>query len=725
MLSNVDFTEKVHLTIDSSENIVNLMRTEFTHLDDWETAIDYKTPIKLKALKPLEGWGLSGWGYGLRLALDVVSDDTAGVMFEVITSIHNRKLDPREVFKKISSEAKLGGVSFSSKWEEYVNWELLGGYQGLSESEMAAEVRKQVTIPAASSLMGKPVITRLEEILMPLKGTVKEETTFENFLLCRDLWAKGTSGYIGSKMKIGSTKLDIAIAADNDKIKLIASQPFQNRPFIKSEPGKARPVVNSNMSCYLAMEYLWIHIEPKLRRVFSQNLSMFDGVDEKGKLWAQMAAESTKLNEIHVPLDYSRFDSTISRDIVIRTCELLLDIANLDDNWKKEFMFRFKNQTVEIPGYGVVLWNNSVLSGWRFTALIDSLVNWAILKSAGGIASGVGIKVQGDDVKISFTTISRAEEVVENINRLGFEINPGKVFCSRKRDEYLRMVSQDGKTKGYVIRALPKIVFNAPQENSSVSWGEKTRGVVDKWVRVISRGGNRVRSEYWMMRDLCGLTGESKKLLKDWLSTPATVGGAGYFPDGNNWITLKVEVESISDRVRGLDPAEFWRKKVKQQLEEKSKFYSFGEVRLVGSRGSWVQVEGKGRRENVPSLRISREKRFDPFVNAKLEMAINDKDWEEVRSLIDNKLLFDELMKEVPRWILVDILSGKMKWVHPPTLINNKEITATICKQASALVYDKFRRYHGVRSKDVLLGFQLGAEQWIRGVANGLTNILQ
>ncbi|QXJ19454.1 RNA-dependent RNA polymerase [Common carp toti-like virus 1] len=637
----------------------------------------------------------------------------------VCNFIKSRRLDPRLVFKKISSHAKLSGSSLSQNWKELVNWELLGGYQELSEAEMAEEVFKQVTIPAESSNNGYPVAKQLDKLLKPLHRTVKMETDFKTYLQMRDVWARGTSGFIGSDMRLGSTKTEIGVNASDEQVLKVSEQPIQNRPFIKPEPGKARPVVNSNMSCYLKMDYIWINIESVLRKAFGDKLTMFDSAEDKMKLWIDMAKDSMNWDTIKVPLDYSRFDSTIAKNLILRTLNLLLEMTDLSEEWKQDFLTDFNNQTVDIPGFGKVLWKNSVLSGWRFTALLDSLINLAILQASGALRSGMGVKVQGDDVKIAFTDIRHAEDVITNINDFGFEINPGKVFSSRKRDEYLRMVSEGDVTSGYLIRALPKIIFNSPQEDLGVEWDKKFSGLVDKWTRVESRGGNVNRCRYWMLRDLCGSSGWSKEEVKLWLHTPRTVGGAGIVPWGDKWMSLKYEGED-SPTYRGLDPAEMWKDEVTRR--QKGKFI-LTPVDTIQPLGNWVQFTPGTKGRRVP--RVNWKERNTPFQRQKFRIAVNHKEWDVAYSMVSNRDELELCKRELPRWLFMQVLDGTAKWVSMPTSIVNKEVGAVIAHFAEGMVYSKICKYKGIRGKDSLNRFKLGAEIWINGTLTQYMNILQ
>ncbi|ADP37187.1 RNA-dependent RNA polymerase [Piscine myocarditis virus AL V-708] len=715
--------------------------------EDWIKITTNTTKIKLKSLRPLDGWEHSGWGLGLRLALELVSEPTRETMSGVIRQIRIGKLDPTKVFKSISNQAKVSGCGLCREWKEYVNWELLGGYQMITAQQMGEEVAHQVTEKAKSEEAGSDRINRaLESILGPLRGTCTVPCSQREFLLCRDKWAKNTSGYIGLGQNLGRQKIDVALNSDIKALERMMEGEFENRPFIKSEPGKSRPVVNSNISCYLNLEYGWVTIKKTLKKYLGKRTTIFDDASQKVLLWQEMIIGADNHREIKVPLDYSRFDSTIGKTQIMKCVRLLLDMVRGNDNWKRSVTERFERQTVYIDGYGKLRWENSVLSGWRWTSIITSVINLAILKATGADASGVGIKVQGDDVKISFQTIREAERCVEEINALGYEINPGKVFASRKRDEYLRMVAEEGKMAGYVIRCLPKIVFTSPTEEVT-TWEERIRGTVSKWMRVLSRGGDREVAKYWMKRDLCGLSGENSELIDSWLRTPASVGGGGcawLLGEGNLWTGLVLREQEEAEVVErsnhkmmsdygGSVPARRWIKSVTKGAKPA---FGFKRIERVKPLGNWLKdlrpvaesiksISDLVETSQVPKFRFKEIYDWTPFMVHKRNALIEEKNWDKLCSLYHNEGEVRLYKRILPRWMWLSMIKNELTWVSMPPNIANSEVASLAKERVEYKVLSKVLRYHRTVSRETLTRFSIGGEYVLSAKLNDRQRILQ
>nr|WHL55092.1 MAG: RNA dependent RNA polymerase [Seabass toti-like virus] len=658
------------------------------------------------------------------LALEVVPIDVRLVMTEIIDFIRINMLDPSKVFKSITNKVKMSGKGFGDHWRYFVNWELLGGYQDITHEEMVDEVRQFTSVPASSALHGKPVLDALKDLLTPLTGSVKSKRSLAEFLLDRDTWAKNTSGFVSTNIKRGRNKAEVAMNTTlSELVDIVYNGEFENRPFIKKEPGKARPVVNSNLPPYLLMSYVFEQIESTLKNNFGKNISIFDSASDKAKLWFQMVDDTQNRRGVFVPLDYSRFDSTISKDLAFTAFSLLLDmLGDLDPRLSKSAKDRFWRQRITTD-MGSWEWNNAVLSGWRWTALITSLVNLSILRASGAFAVARGIVVQGDDVRAIFNSKKDAEEVIGNVNSYGFEINPSKVFCSAERDEYLRMVSSID-LRGYPIRSIPKILFVGPTETISERNEDKVNGMVSKWLTLISRGGREHTCKNLMIRDISGLTGWSRNDVKNWLNTPATVGGGGLsIGSDSDWMKMKLETEVIddfgsyimsSDYPRGL--GDLWAR----SRNRKSRLLSGSLVKIqkIIPLGEWPTVDPKFEKGRPPRVRWIKA----PLITAYKDQLIREKDWTRVEDLIENKTEVSFWKRVLPRFLYYDILrDGELDFNMPKTTVN-AEVALTIKNVVVQYLFTKIKKYNGNISNEKVLRLKYSAELWARHILQGFTS---
>jgi hypothetical protein len=108
---------------------------------------------------------------------------------------------------------------------------------------------------------------------------------------------------------------------------------------------------------------------------------------------------------------------------------------------------------------------HGVLSGWKWTALIDTMVNIAELNIAKRcVERWTGEKVdiiynaQGDDDDIRCQNLKHSIMLCHTYSYLGLKINPKKFFLRKNINEYLRKVQLNGIQLGYPARMV--LTFN-------------------------------------------------------------------------------------------------------------------------------------------------------------------------------------------------------------------------------------------------------------------------
>jgi hypothetical protein len=175
-----------------------------------------------------------------------------------------------------------------------------------------------------------------------------------------------------------------------------------------------------------------------------------------------------------------------------------------------------------------------VASGWRWTALIDTLCNVGELFAASSLAAEWGFPdsvssfiAQGDDDQVESPSFAHATALARAYASLNFEINPGKFFIDTRRDEFLRLVPQPDCIVGYPARAINNILWRNPINPDPLPGELSLKAQLSQWVLCINRGLDMDRCLRCMLQDMNGRSKLSKQDIVDFLLTPAPYGGCG------------------------------------------------------------------------------------------------------------------------------------------------------------------------------------------------------
>lgn len=165
-----------------------------------------------------------------------------------------------------------------------------------------------------------------------------------------------------------------------------------------------------------------------------------------------------------VPLDQSAFDQNQSHNIIKATIGEILNFIHqqtqktrvgsdvlrvCESLWTSLFDLGGKVHLSKV----VDRWVNGLPSGWRWTAVLDTILNITsfnvirrIATLRGGWASEPRIGhhyAQGNDVIFSCPDLRYCKVIADTYNKLGYVVHPLKTCMSRCRAEFLRR-SYDG-----------------------------------------------------------------------------------------------------------------------------------------------------------------------------------------------------------------------------------------------------------------------------------------
>lgn len=252
-------------------------------------------------------------------------------------------------------------------------------------------------------------------------------------------------------------------------------------------------------------------------------------------------------------IDGERFDHCVPKEAIIMLVDKLGDVDQETRQVADKEIQHLRSLTIEWSGRS---WdfNGGVLSGWKFTSILGSLVSLAaanyIIRETGTRGS-VYPGVMGDDVVLmSHTTSISAETMVSLYEQFGLKANLKKTV-SGPQGEFLRKVRSRGGSWAFPALDLKTITHAAP-------WITNTQFIMEEecataWHTLLSRmlphstDPDRIKAaiEKYTISDLNNRFGRDKDWSR-WLHTPLSAGGGGYVETSNpaEWAVIEKEARN-------------------------------------------------------------------------------------------------------------------------------------------------------------------------------------
>lgn len=369
----------------------------------------------------------------------------------------------------------------------------------------------------------------------------------------------------GKVYKAQHTKWASALSMSKDELLRQLTRPSlqSNHVIQKRELGKVRPVVASDFSTNLKMSRVAHWLESMLAG--HKNSTLFMTAKQQFKLWQDMVNDADDQMLIKMPVDQGHFDHSAGSDMIqIMNQELLFFISRYC--WtsdRVEILSTMREVAYAVSGGGTWLGDlwieylSGICSGWRFTALYDTLANAGELhavRSEVRKRSGYDPVVpdkwvcQGDDIRLITISYPAAVAIWSLYTEAGFDVNPMKFFISNKVDEFLRQVTRDGWIAGYPAR-MASLVFRNPVSRELLRGEDRVREMLTTWNQVFNRFGYIAQDAPLplMISDIARSNHYSFDLVSKFLRTPACMGGAGMYLEYGviqDWVSFEKGVAS-------------------------------------------------------------------------------------------------------------------------------------------------------------------------------------
>nr|WAK77479.1 MAG: RNA-dependent RNA polymerase [Hubei toti-like virus 17] len=466
-----------------------------------------------------------------------------------------------EVLKELGGFAKKYG-EFVTNWKVLVNWELFGGYKTQADDEQFQEdVRDWLNgrLPPHEwkdgsfyDLFNQGCL----DFLQFWKAPRAEPLPLPEY--CGSLmWARGGASSEagvevleeGKRLAVRGSKVSSSLAIPPSKVeeRILSYTPQVSKAIQKLEGGKVRAVVNSDLDLYLKMDWLSTWVEAGFKG--SPISTLFMTGSAVADFWERFASGTLDERWVKAPLDQSRFDHQPDFRMlghVLDAVERLLvtDQQRLVLSHVRRAMLG--GGTVDVEGARFPI-TKGIVSGWRWTALIDTWINHAEMYAATHYIRQVIPRahfewvVQGDDVRELALSEEDVVCQVEALVQAGFVINPGKFFISRKRDEFLRRVSEHGRVSGYPARAMLGILWRNPIKEEAPAGDVRIRECLSRWTGLANRGADPGACFRMFVADAARGSALPGTVVRRWAHTPEWFGGGGMVPYTDQPVQIKVQ----------------------------------------------------------------------------------------------------------------------------------------------------------------------------------------
>lgn len=303
---------------------------------------------------------------------------------------------------------------------------------------------------------------------------------------------------------------------------------------LKREPTKTREVIATGMASYLRQSYLLYRWGKPVVDSPISNSSWLPTFQQYSHAW-------------YGCIDGERFDQSIPADVVYAIIDRL---GRLDDECRMVAgaeMDDLNNLRVEYNGMSWP-WRGGLLSGWRLTSLVGTLVSMAaaeyIIEST-QMTGAIRYGMMGDDlVLFSDTKSLTPAQLAEGYAQFGLHVNIHKTTSGPVGEFLRKTVSQQGCI-GYPALGLRSVVYASPWV-SGYTFSEEVE-LSNSWLtfysRMLPHTTNVVLftsvTQAVMVKHLSNAFG--RKDWTSWLATPISAGGGGpmEWSVPEKWCSLK------------------------------------------------------------------------------------------------------------------------------------------------------------------------------------------
>lgn len=432
---------------------------------------------------------------------------------------------------------------FGSLWRYLVDLDMLFGSstQGGTDAEIAAELKDWVSSSTKwkGDVVNEMFDTGMVEVAARMRlsaATLRiERRGADDFHKWPSEWvssgASSSDGLPGVRSSKVSTFLrwahEIPAYLRTGRRKW-PDAPSRNGLLRKRERKKVRATAKASWTSFVDQSFCLQGVE----RIVGDALRTTVGAKDEVKLWHDLESDVRKF--FPLPIDIPSFDHRPTSRMVLAAARLLMEVCDDGSVEMHNSRERVIKQIVEgyvTDGKVQFAWKGGVLSGWRMTSVLDTVIN-ACLAFGTKIPMSADPATTGDDAMFFMADKDDAESLIDVYDAVG--IHRRKFYRDGERSEFMRYLMVKGTRcrVGYPARAWAGYVFTQAFSGGGVA---TVMEFVDDYERLVQRGLDHREMYNQCVARVSDHLGVGYAEASRFLHTPASVGGGGQRPYTMSW----------------------------------------------------------------------------------------------------------------------------------------------------------------------------------------------
>jgi len=541
------------------------------------------------------------YGAGFALYLDVLPDDIAERCRSVMSYLKiggRGESDINNILGAYASVLACGGDGlFGTALRYMIGWEGLGGYQSRlnTQETLLSQAMKWVTGETRFTMDYKRrFATAVNEYVgLGLSSSIKPDLSIDEW--CSDPTSWGTSGSVytineslrrkmklritsgGKSKNVHGSKWVSALMLDPNDIRNILLSPVVDNAKMqpKVERTKIRGVVNSCLELYLKMSFVDGWLQNHWRGHRNNLLHSGSSVALLRKASMSMVSES---GNWYVCFDMAKFDHQQPRWMLIECLsairhmiasqvtgaagrEMLQVMDSIIDTFSIPSRLRVINgremlvldkrlehaEQVQVDGDDVIVSaTKGLLSGWRWTSLLGTMISGSLLIAAAkalGPTAGprplMDMLTQGDDEMAVVASEEIAERMFDRVTVDGWDVKVTQSMVSSYRGEFLRKQYCAEGVLGYPARVIHSLIWSKEDQSERMTWDARMQELTSSWLMLAGRGCVLAKVLKHMRVDAHYAFELKYEDIDMMLHTPRAAGGCGVYPlSVSNWVNI-------------------------------------------------------------------------------------------------------------------------------------------------------------------------------------------
>lgn len=313
---------------------------------------------------------------------------------------------------------------------------------------------------------------------------------------------------------------------------------------------KVRIIVSSDYNTTLKMRFVGQWLDKWMSG--NKNSTLWMTSDQLKEMWEIFCSGSKKYK---VPLDQSKFDHHVSKRMMMIMLEEIQTLIGNKCPTPEEYVEVMTSIMFALDGGSVIFssgndpgttssveYKNGILSGWQWTAFLDTLANIAEKLMAEDMVrelipiEGGYFNAQGDDQYNSYATMREALAYIFAMNAMGFEVHPTKNFISTIHDEYLRRYSTTEGSNGYPTRMVNSMLWLYPGQTFVKDKVQRMRAMFENWKKMSERCFSTSFKLVGRFKQDAIAAKIPSEFINWFLNSPISIGGSGLGIDTSHTI---------------------------------------------------------------------------------------------------------------------------------------------------------------------------------------------